>query len=323
MGWPRKRNWKEQQNTAGAALQFETFGYAMRAARPGDVISLPPGEHDLGIYCDSDEDELSSHCCEVKHWKLCKSLQIVGSGPATVLRDYNTDAGIGVTGGADLRLANLSIAGDRMEDGQGVVTVRDGSCVWLDACELAIQWLPGIAVHRNSSAVLTGCTFRGGKASAVKVDPQAKRVAIVDCAITGCGEGFEPSSAPLRIYEVRCLPGDVGAIEVSASGWDPVQRSDLQACVKLIIRRTDIVSCFGHALSYRTGFFHKREHQQRYYGGSRHEQSVFSWPGQVEFSLDDNTFAANGLAIPDAADDANAEAFHRNSHDWGYEGDDY
>ncbi|KAH8065680.1 hypothetical protein JL722_56 [Aureococcus anophagefferens] len=195
-----KRRKTEQKQAAEAALQFATLGDAIGAARRGDLISLPPGDHSFYETTVTDTP-----------WKISKSLQIVGSGPATVLRDEALSM-MEVSSGADVRLANLSIDGTKIEL-EGVVVVKEESCVWLDACELKIHE-SGIEVHRNSSAVLTGCTIKGGISSAIQIDPQANRVVIVGCSISGCSTGEEHSDN----HSPYWLPGDCGAIEVSAHG---------------------------------------------------------------------------------------------------------
>ena len=298
-----KRRKKDQKSNAEAALQFATLGDAIGAARRGDLISLPPGDH---YFYDTAVKEA---------WQISKSLQIVGSGPETVLRDEGDtwESMMQVSGGADVRLANLSIDGTKIAC-EGVVVVKEESCVWLDACELKIHE-GGIYVRRNSSAVLTGCTIKGGMNSAIQIDPQANRAVIVGCSISGCSTGSEHSDN----YSPHWLPGDCGAIEVSAHGWGKEQRSveedngfrfsrpvDEQARVKLEVRRTSIVSCFGHALSYRTEYRYQRRSAEFIYCEKiRH----FTWPGQAEFILCDNILTSNCLAIlgePDAAG-ANAD----------------
>ena len=280
-----------------AALQFETLGAAIDASRSGDLITLPPGKHS---FWDDDLFELKGAGGAWNWWEISKSLQIVGSGPSTALCEEEGEEMIKIFGGADVRLANLCIDGKRILD--SIVKVETGSCVWLDACEFQLH-RGGIDVSCNSSAVLTGCTFRGGDSMAVRVDPQAKRVIVLDSCISRCGAGSEPYR---HGGDPWWLPGDAGAIEVSASGMGARQRKEEQASVKLEVRRTKIISCFGHALSYRTD-----------YEWNGRSTGKLVWPGQAEITLSDNTIKSNGLAIPGAADDANAEAFHLNSQPIG------
>ena len=186
---------------------------------------------------------------------------------------------------------------------------------WLDACELKIHD-EGIHVHRDSSAVLTGCTIKGGASSALQIDPQANRVVIAECSISGCSAGSKDDDD----CSPYLVPGDCGAIEVSAHGWvaeqrsveEPEHRYHLyprpvveQARVKLEVRRTSIVSCFGHALSYRTEYTYRRVDSRYPCSETRH----FTWPDQAEFIMcENNTFTANCLAILDERDATGANA---------------
>ena len=296
-----KRLKKKQKKAAEALLHFVTLGDAIGAARRGDLISLPPGDHN---FWDTKVEDA---------WSISKSLQIVGSGPATVLDDEGGTL-MRVSGGADVRLANLSIRFiNRLHpEDEGLITVKGSSSVWLDACELKIHD-EGIHVHRDSSAVLTGCTIKGGASSALQIDPQANRVVIAECSISGCSAGTKDDDD----CSPYLVPGDCGAIEVSAHGWAAEQRSvgppehlhhlyprpDVEhARVKLEVRRTSIVSCFGHALSYRPEY----TYYSRYTGS---ETRHFTWPDQAECIMcENNTFTANCLAILDERDAMGANA---------------
>jgi len=184
---PQKKRSKDSKATAG--LVFEDLSAALAASKPGDIIELPPGTHEIS----EDEDVIKY------------SLQIVGMGDGVVLA-WEAETMITVKA-ADVRIANLKIDGARVSS-EGLVRVEDGGRVWLDECNIAIK--DGrVSVHKDSSATLTRCTLRGGQGSAIEIDPQAKAVLVKDCSITGSGagdDGPEPAHNPNKSSKFSILP---------------------------------------------------------------------------------------------------------------------
>jgi len=271
---PHKKRSKDSKATAG--LVFEDLSAALAASKPGDIIELPPGTHEIS----EDEDVIKY------------SLQIVGMGDGVVLA-WEAETMITVKA-ADVRIANLKIDGARVSS-EGLVRVEDGGRVWLDECNIAIK--DGrVSVHKDSSATLTRCTLRGGQGPAIEIDPQAKAVLVKDCSITGSGAGDD---GPEPWY----VPGETGAVEISASQFGNKSRTSSAACVHLTIRGTTIVSCFGPAVTYRTNY-HGKEHRQFYH---------FQWPGSTKVAMEGNTFKSNGVALPPGSAPEGEEIVH-NEH---------
>ena len=286
----------KKQKAADGALRYDTLGDAIVAARSGDLISLPPGQHEFDA-ADGDHGYIFK-----------KSVQIVGAGPATVLGEEALIF-LALRGRVNVRLANLSIDAREGGDAGASIDVEQGSGVWLDACELRMR--SAIRVHKDSTAVLTNCTVRGCESSAVQIDPQAKCVVVLDCCISGCSAGsilYDDCEELCPFY----VPGDAGAIEVSAKGFLPIKRNDEpprphyepidEPSVKLTVRRTTIASNFGHALTLRMDYT-KLRMIKHWNGVLRKESSEaeFIWPGKAEVTLRDNILTSNDLAFPDDA----------------------
>ena len=278
----QKRSPERKKYQSFEPLVFDSFVEAVKASLPGDVIKLPKGDH----HSASRMDDAG----------ITKSIQIVGMEKGAVIKapPLGPKSVLSVNG-ADVSIRNVEIQHTR----RAAVTVRGGN-LWLEDCKLRGTQLTafaggshktpvtGVAVACNSSANVKGCEIDTTAGAAILVHLLAESVSISDCLFRGSGSGEEGDRK-------KILQGEAGAVELCDFpfiGEDEDGYADgTSAHVKLTLVRTNIVSCFGPALTYRT----------------RHSMSpskTFLWPGESSVFMKGNIVQNNGLgreggSVPD------------------------
>lgn len=263
---------------------YPTFEDAMDAARPGDVISLTPGEYELGMHGEDEEMLTFRKSVQVVADERCElgDVVLVIGGPA-----YRGEGCIEVEGGVCVRFAGLQLTlmvTDEQSTPDSVVLTGSGGGVWFENCTIAM--MGEIVIGESQTLDMQGCKLTGAAGSAICIHPKATRVCVTDSVITGCSkkdEGF------------RC--GESGAIELRDDhlGWEKVaptaavdlSKVDLAVTVRIELSRNSIEGNYGHGISYRTTSRH----------GNR--RPYFSRPGPplaAAFTLHGNTIRGNGLA---------------------------
>ena len=125
--------------------------------------------------------------------------------------------------------------------------------------------------------------------AAVLVHLLADTVSISDCLFRGSGCGEEGDRKKIS-------PGEAGAVELCDFPFIGEEEDGCAdgtpAHVKLTLVRTNIISCFGPALSYRTR------------NSMSPTSKSFSWPGESSITMKDNVIQNNGLgreegSVPD------------------------
>ena len=279
----QKRNPERKKYQSFEPLVFDSFEEAVGASLPGDVIQLPKGDH----HSASRTDDAG----------ITKSIQIVGMEKGAVIKapPLGPKSVLSVDG-ADVCIRNVDIQQTR----RAAVTVRGGN-LWLEDCKLRGTQqtafasrgshkapVTGVAVTCNSSAIMRRCEIDTTAGSAVLVHLLADTVSISDCLFRGSGCGEEGDRK-------KILQGEAGAVEICDFPFigeeEDGYADGTSAHVKLTLLRTNIVSCFGPALSYRTR-------------NSMTPSKTFSWPGESSITMKNNVIQNNGLgreegSVPD------------------------
>lgn len=279
---PKQQRVKRKNYQSFEPLVFDSFEEAVKASLPGDVIKLPKGDH----FAISRVDDAG----------ITKSIQIVGMEKGAVIKSPTMvpKAVLSVVG-ADVSIKNVDIQHTR----RAAVTVRGGN-LWLEDCKLR-QTQPttfargsrapvtGVTVTCNSSAIMKRCEIDATAGAAVLVHLLADTVSISDCLFRGSGCGEEGDRKKIS-------PGEAGAVELCDFPFIGEEEDGCAdgtpAHVKLTLVRTNIISCFGPALSYRTR------------NSMSPTSKSFSWPGESSITMKDNVIQNNGLgreegSVPD------------------------
>ena len=212
---------------------FASLAQAVEASRAGDTIQLLAGVHD----CDD--------TVIIKH-----SLVIEGQMGAQVVlcsRSYNLEQLFWIKGSADVRLGGLLIDASYGVESEGIADVGSGQRLWVDNCQV---WMRDahFSVKRGGTAFFTCSQLSGSEASAIQIDPQALRVVITRCHISGAGEGSPADGFDEGFYR----PGECGAIEVGGYNWNAIARPTHVASVEVKLEGNTITSNYGYGVSYRT-----------------------------------------------------------------------
>lgn len=263
-------------------LVFDKLNKAMAAALPGDVVKLPKGNHSLDV---SQDDS-----------GLKKSIQIIGMEEGVIITSSSLGRGEAfIIEKSNICIRNVTII---QESGKAVAVVRQGGSLWLEDCIIGSDQmrqtsrerpcsLAGIVVTHGASAYVKNCEINATSASAVLVHPMARVLSISDCMFRGSGCGSQVGNHD----DDHVVPGEAGSVEICDfpfEGEDAFMLEEggyangMPASVKLTLVRTNIVSCFGPAFSYRT-----RQ--------SKYTRDNFSWPGKSSVIMKGNIFQNNGL----------------------------
>ena len=228
-------------------LLFESLDSALAASLPSDKIMLTKGTHYLCVPMGEESG-------------IKKSVQIIGLEKKGVMLQspgLGRSASLAVEG-ADVSIKNIVFH----QAEKSAVAVRQGK-LWLENCKIESSQsseradrpsVAGVVIARGSSAYIRHCEIGSTSGSAVLVHPMANAVSISDCTFRGSGCGNEGGGP----YELLA-PGEAGAVEIcdfpyigeEGDGHDRFG-GDMPAEVKLMLLGTNIISCFGPALSYRT-----------------------------------------------------------------------